>query len=311
MPGSILITGGLGNVGSHLTKAFSESGYDVYVLTRHEKNIIDDCSYTIIEADITDLNELRIKLSTPFDYCIHTASYNEFFEEDYPKKALNINALGTRNLLDALSTQHLKRFIYLSTFHVYGKAQGNIDENSLLCPKNDYAATHLFAEYYIKQFSANMGLTYTIFRLTNSYGAPLFSNSSKWYLLLNDLTKSAFTTKKIVLTSNGESRRDFIWIGDVIDICKKALHFTGSATYNLSSMKSLKVIDIAHKVQTEYKKRYNKDVNIFYDQTDHTKEHPLIVNNSKLKSIVDFVPSDKFAYEINKIFSLLEMAQND
>ncbi len=306
MPGKILITGGLGNLGSYLTKAFCTSGYEVYVLTRRETNVLTGYDYIVIESDITDINDLRKKLSTSFDYCIHTASYNEFFEENYPKNALEINSLGTRNLLEILSNQNLKRFIYLSTFHVYGINKGYIDENSSLNPKNDYASTHLFAEYYIKQFSATFNLPYTIFRLTNSYGAPLFTNSTKWYLVLNDLVRSAYNNKKIVLKSNGEASRDFIWIGDVVETCKKAIHFTKNDTYNLSSMQSYKIIDIAHQVEEVYKKRYNDQIEISLNDQDPTIASNLIVDNTKLKGIIDFSPSCEFENEINNIFNLLE-----
>ena len=74
-----------------------------------------------------------------------------------------------------------------------------------LNPKNDYASTHLFAEYYVKQFGLTHGLQYTILRLTNSYGSPTFVDSNKWYLVLNDLTRSAYENGRIIIKSNGKA----------------------------------------------------------------------------------------------------------
>ncbi len=306
MGGKILITGGLGNLGSWITREFCNAGYDVYVLTRYEKKKIPDIKYTVIEADITDLESLKSKLSIKFDYCIHTASYNEFFEDNYAKKALEINALGTRNLLEVLSCKGLKKFVYFSTFHVYGKSSGLIKEDTELTPKNDYASTHLFAEFYVKQFSATYNIDYTIFRLTNSYGAPAFMDNSKWYLVLNDLTKSAYEKGEIILKGNGEAKRDFIWMGDVVSIARKLLESDYNGVYNLSSMESYKVIEIANLVKSEYEKRYNTSIQIILNSDDKSVYPELVVDNNRLQEIIKFKPNNMFVSEINKIFNLLE-----
>ena len=171
----ILITGGLGSIGSWLSEYFS-SKYDVYVLSKNIQNKLS-CKHTIIQADITNLDELKSKLNVTFDYCIHTASYNESFQENYAQKALKVNALGTRNLVETLKDTNIKNFIYLSTFHVYGASSGRISEENDLNPKNDYASSHLFAEFYLKQFFYTHNFQSVIFRLTNSYGAPKFIKS--------------------------------------------------------------------------------------------------------------------------------------
>ena len=121
MLGKILITGGLGNLGSWMTDYFYKQGYDVYVLTRKALYTLPNIKYTVLEADISNITNLKTVIGQyEFDYCIHLASYNEYFYEEYHQKALMINTLGTRNLLDILKDQNLKKFIYFSTFHVYG-----------------------------------------------------------------------------------------------------------------------------------------------------------------------------------------------
>lgn len=306
MNGKVLITGGLGNLGSWLTKEFYESGYEVYVLSRTAKNIIPNINYKVITGDITDFDDLEKKLDINFDYCIHTASYNEFYMDNYPKNALEINTLGTRNLLEILSKKNLKRFIYFSTFHVYGANSGVVNEKSELKPQNDYASTHLFAEYYIKQFADTKGLNYIIFRLSNCYGAPTFINSDKWYLILNDLVKSSIEQGKIIIKSNGNPKRDFIWMGDVTNITKQMLISGVCDIYNLSSQKSYKIIDIANIVKAQYELRYKKPVEIDINLNDKTIYNDLIVDNSKLKNQIEYEMHDKLVLEINNLFDLLE-----
>lgn len=301
----LLITGGLGNLGSWLTNFFSNK-YDLYVLSKN-RSVELDCQYTLIQADITDLEELKLKLNLEFDYCIHTASYNEFFHDNYAKKALDINTLGTRNLIEILKNTSLKNFIYLSTFHVYGASSGLITEETPLNPRNDYASTHLFAEYYLKQFYNTHNFPSTIFRLTNSYGAPKYKNSSKWYLLLNDLVKTACYEKKIVLKSNGKALRDFIWMGDVCSVIEQSLQASSECEiYNLSSGNSYSVLDLAYMVQKAYEKRFNQDIKILINNDDKTKDFSLKVDNKRLMNLLDIEFQTKFEEEIESIFNLLE-----
>ena len=304
----LLITGGLGNIGSWLSEYFSEN-FDIYVLSKNINNKLD-CNYTLLQADITNLDDLKSKLTEEFDFCIHAASCNEVFQENYAKKALKVNALGTRNLIEVLKNTSIKNFIYLSTFHVYGKSFGLISEESDLNPKNDYATSHLFAEYYLKQFLLTDNFQSIIFRVTNCYGAPKFFDTSKWYLILNDLVRSAFENQKIILKSNGNASRDFIWIRDVCKVLHESLTFDKSSTYNLSSGITFKMMDLALAVQNNYKKRYGVDINIVSNKKDKTTYSELKVDNSKLKKIVSFEFNDKLNHEINLIFNLLESNLN-
>jgi len=307
MAGKVLITGGFGNLGSKVVIYLANQGYDVYVLTRKQTECFINIKYSVIECDITNIDELQKKLSIGFDYCVHLASFNEFFLENYPKKALKINTLGTRNLLEVLSSQNLKNFIYFSTFHIYGLNCGVIDENTIPNPKNDYASTHLFAEYYVKQFGFTHKLKYTIFRLSNSYGVPTFFSTDKWYLVLNDLVKSAFMDKSIILKTNGEAKRDFISMDDVAYVVDKILNKEATNDiFNLSSNKSYTILELAKIVKQQYQNIYNKEIAIKINNEDIMKYDDVFVKNDKLKSIITFEAKDTIEDEVKKIFRLLE-----
>ena len=302
----VLITGGLGNLGSWLTYYFATK-FDVYVLSRDIKNSLD-CDYKTIECDITNLEDLEKKLTVDFDYCIHTASYNEFFHDDYAKKALEINTLGTRNLIEVLEKKDIKNFIYLSTFHVYGVNEGIVHEDTPLTPRNDYASTHLFAEYYVKQFYSIKKFPFVILRLSNSYGTPKYINSTKWYLVLNDLVKSAYKNNKIVLNSSGKAKRDFIWMEDVCSVIHQSLELAPSIDniFNLSSGETFSVMELAQQVQTGYFNKYNKKIEILINKNDITEEAVLSVSNDKLLSVITHEFKNKIEDEIESTFNLLE-----
>src|SRR5687768_856597 len=180
----VLVTGGLGNLGSWITEHLVRAGADVTTFTSRDRNVLPGFSFRRMFGDIRNEAEVKAVVEKEsWHAVIHLASNNEGNTENYAKSALEINSLGTRNLLQAMADtgQADCHFIYFSTFHVYGANSGTIREDvNFPEPKNDYAGTHLFAEYYVKQFHATHKIQYTIFRLTNSYGCPKEMDNSKW-----------------------------------------------------------------------------------------------------------------------------------
>ena len=309
---NLLITGGLGNLGSWLTDYFCRhTDYQVSVLASRHRPILTDLDFTFIRCDIADRRAVADSLGNrTYDYVVHTASVNDFFKENFAEDALRVNALGTRNLLDHFKDQtELRQFVYFSTFQVYGQRSGLITEDTPSGPKNDYGTTHLFAEYYVKQFHANHGLPYTIFRLTNSYGCPKNTDSSKWYLVLNDLARMAATEQKIVLKSNGQAARDFIWMGDVCDIVHQTLELSESLndTFNISGEQTFRMIDVATSVQQAYREVYGEQLAIEINEADTNQyADDLRVSSQKLRQKIPFTTQNRFVEEAKKIFKLVQ-----
>lgn len=309
----ILITGGLGNLGYWLTQHFCHEHDNVYVLSRQKEKPDDGLIYTLISADLENLSELRGALHAEFEYCIHLAGAHDYFEKDYFAKAVTANVLGTRNLIDVLSSNAaLKHFIYFSTFHVYGRESGNIDETVLPEPKNDYAATHHFCELYLKQFWQTKAFPSTIIRLSNGYGHPVGSKFTKWYLVLNDFAKSVFERQEIVINSNGLGLRDFVWHGDVCTATDRLMDLEpGCEVFNVASGSCHRIIDIAKIVCEAYENRYKTKPKIIVKGTDTNAPAALTVNIDKVIKAVGFASTDKMANEINAVFDYLERANGD
>ena len=305
---NVLITGGLGNLGLWLTHYFLDRGECVTVIGRTEKIIIEDHNYKFIKCDITKQDDLDHAINQYYDFCIHTASYNEHFQSGYKSKALLINALGTDNLCEALLINGVGKLIYLSTFHVYGVSTGVITELSAISPINDYGLTHYFAEKYIEKHSKINGLNFCTLRLTNSYGCPKDIDTDKWYLVLNDLCKNAYETNKIVINTNGRGSRDFIWMGDVVNTVSAVMSETqcSNTLYNVSSGQSLSILDLAMFVKQAYKEIFNQDLPIEVNTSDKTESLKLTVENKKLLDIINIKFNENILLEARNIFELLE-----
>ena len=308
----ILVTGGLGNLGLWLTKSLLDVGHKVSVIGRHESVIIAHPNYEFLNADITCLDSLKAVISIHYDACIHAASYNEHFEDNYSKKSLLVNSLGTDYLCQALTTHGVGKLIYLSTFHVYGNSEGEISEDTSINPNNDYGLTHFFAEKYIEKHGKTSGLQYVIFRLTNSYGCPEDVNTNKWYLVLNDICKQAVDSNVVSLTSNGKSLRDFIWMGDVVKIVMLSLStsFKSKGIYNLSSSKTFSINEIAEYVKKVYFRMFDKHLEVIVNQNDTFSPTYLKVLNTKLLSHFNYSFENMFVEEIERIITMLR-ASND
>lgn len=309
---TLLITGGLGNLGSWLTDYFCRyTDYQVSVLASRHRPILRDLDFTFIGCDISDRQAVANSLGDrTFDYVVHTASVNDYFKKNFAEDALRVNALGTRNLLDHFKDQtKLRQFVYFSTFQVYGQRNGLITEDTPAEPKNDYGTTHLFAEYYVKQFHATHKLPYTIFRLTNSYGCPKDADSSKWYLVLNDLARMAAAEQKIVLKSNGQAARDFIWMGDVCNVVHQTLKMNEplNDTFNISGEQTFSMLEIAALVQQAYQEVYGKQLAVQINENDENQyADDLQVSSEKLQQKIPFATKHHFLEEAKKIFALVE-----
>jgi UDP-glucose 4-epimerase len=305
----ILITGGFGYLGTHLTEWFCRrEGWEVVVLTLPGEVRPSEAKFRILEADLTNEEDLKRTLDEPFDCCIHTASVNDSFVPGYPQTALKVNAGGTRNLLEALRGRVLKRLVYLSTIHVYGAVAGRIDEETPPAPLSDYALTHWFAEQYVRMFHRLHGLPYLILRLTNVYGSPRHLDSSKWYLVLNDFARTAHDRREIVIKSNGRARRDFIWVGDLCRILEGLLTAPDAAqqTLNVGAGRTRAVVELAEMVKTAYQRRYGGPVTIHVNEEDKTDYPETLIDCTRVKALVGGETQDKFHEEIDGIFGLLD-----
>lgn len=175
----VLITGADGFVGQQLKKKMSQI-FDVTGLDITNKN--NDLN--ILKCDITKKNELEeILKDKEFNYVIHCAAIahnddNRFSETDF----INVNYVGTKNLVDYFNNRQIDIFIFFSTIAVYGEQsqQLSIDNKTETNPVSIYAKTKVDAESYIIEKS---NFPYYILRFTPIYSRFLINDIAKRVLL--------------------------------------------------------------------------------------------------------------------------------
>jgi len=218
----LLITGGLGFVGSHLVDSLVKKNHKIMILTKtlsKKKNIKKSAKKIQIEKmDLTNFQQLG-KIIEKFkpDVIIHlagNASHSKSFEN--PLKDIDSNAKTTLFMLEKIRKLNTQcKFILGSTFIVIGKPKKlPVNENTPCNPTTIYGTNRLSSEYFCKIYHEVYGLHTNIFRITNSYGPREQIIPKK--NAVNFLIYKSFKKEEISIYNQGKFFRDFIYIDDVI-----------------------------------------------------------------------------------------------
>ena len=224
----IIITGGLGFVGSHLAEKLLKKNH-VVILTKSLSKINNVQGFKnnlIIEK--VNLNNFskteKVLKKHKADIIIHLAgitSHSQSFES--PLLDIDSNSKSTLFLLEYIRQHNPKCSLILgSTFIVIGCPKKlPVNENTPCVPTTIYGTNRLSSEYFCKIYHHVYGLNTKIFRLTNAYGPREQYTSKK--NAVNYLIYKAFKGEEITIFENGKFFRDFIYISDVISAIQKII----------------------------------------------------------------------------------------
>lgn len=254
----ILITGGFGLIGGRLGQHLHQAGHQVILGSR---NTSDPPNWLPqAKAARIDWNDGRAleQICCGAEVVIQAAGMNAQDCAADPLAALEFNGLATARLLEAASLAGVKRFLYLSTAHVYASPLvGTIFEDT--CPRNlhPYATSHLAGENVVLSASQRGQIEGIVLRLSNAFGAPAHQDVNCWMLLVNDLCRQAVQSGKMVLRSSGSQQRDFI---SITEVCLVAEHLATRdfdalwpSVFNVGSGVSQSVLEMAQLIQQRCK----------------------------------------------------------
>jgi len=219
----ILITGGMGFIGSHLARKNVELGNNVTILTRSEKkadNIKDiRDKVKVIVKDIKNISEEDVANK---DQIYHLASTvdNYAVKEGRPYEDIDVNCNGTIALLEAVRNHNLgAKILFTSTFFVNGNVDKlPVNEHSECNPLGLYGATRLAAEHFCKIYSNVFGMDIKIGRFTNVFGDHEQGGNKK-KAGFNYMINLAVSGKELDVYDGGNFVRDYIFVDDVVDGC--------------------------------------------------------------------------------------------
>ena len=160
-----LIVGNTGYVGHLLTYYLQSQGHETITCGRSDADIQLNLSR------VKDLPELS-KVSNLDLTCIFAAAPNEVLCRESPQEAINITQDGIQKFAEMCFSSSIKKFVYISTFHVFGSNKGRIDEDTTPRPNSLYGSLHLETERYLESLSKCSKTELQIIRLSNLISPP-------------------------------------------------------------------------------------------------------------------------------------------
>jgi len=230
----ILLTGGLGYLGGRLAQYLAIDKSNTIILgTRKRMTSIDWLPQARIVNILWNSNIQLEKICSGVDVVIHLAGMNAKDCSKDPSSALQVNGIATSRLLQSAIKQNVKRFLYLSSAHVYDSPLiGKITEESTAKNVHPYASSHKAGEDAVT-FAHSMGeIEGVVIRLSNSFGAPADVNANCWSLVTNDLCRQAIEYSKMTINDSKMQRRDFI---SLTNTCRAINHLINLPSAQLNN----------------------------------------------------------------------------
>ena len=224
----ILITGGAGFIGSHLTDLLLEKGNFVRVLDNFSSGKLENLPSGNIDLEIqtgdTRNRDEVAKAVKGMDAVIHLAAVASVQASvDDPDATHGSNFLGTLNLLEGCKKEKIKRFLYASSAAIYGDvATLPVSEDTPANPLTPYAADKLAGEYYLDFYRRQHGLEPGIFRFFNVFG-PRQDPSSPYSGVISIFADRSLSNQPVTVFGDGKHTRDFIYVQDLTRILLQAL----------------------------------------------------------------------------------------
>jgi UDP-glucose 4-epimerase len=243
----ILVTGGAGFIGFHLTKKLADSDLDVTIYDNLSSgklhNVKDVPKAKFVEGDILDLKKLCG--SKKADVIVHLAAQVVVpYSMENPTIDFETNARGTLNVLEKARKDDA-RLVFASSAAVYGNpTKVPTPEEYGFHPFSCYGLSKVVGEEYCQMYASQYNLDMTVLRFANVYG-------SRCHGVINDfLDKLEKDPKKLEIIGTGQQSRDFVNVADLVNAIAAAASMENAIgqTYNLGFGKTTKIIDLAHMI---------------------------------------------------------------
>ena len=296
----ILVTGGAGFIGSHLSDELLSRGYQVTVLDNLRNGSLQNldsarqhASFKFVKGDILN-NSDCLESTKEIDCVFHLACLGVRHSLHSPLENHRVNAEGTLNVLDACLKNKIKRFYYISTSEIYGGADTfPISEATLPMPFTVYGASKLAGEHYTQAYQKYFGLKITILRIFNNYGPRAHYEGDAGEIIPRTIVY-ALNDQRPVIFGDGSITRDFFYVKDTASALAGLLDIAGleGMTMNIGTGKEYSLKEIVEKVLILTGK---KELGIEYIAARPADVPRLWVNAEKFKRLTGFVPKFTFA----------------
>ena len=309
----ILVTGGLGFIGSNLITKLLEKNYKVLNIDKvsyasnfyNTKDFSRNKNYKFIKCNLNNLKKLqqiinKYKPSGIFNVAAETHVDRSI---DGPKNFIDSNIIGTFNLLEVIRNYKSKiKIVHISTDEVYGDVlKGRSNENDPYKPSSPYAASKASSDHLVYSYVKTFNIPAIITNCSNNFGPRQHPEK-----LIPKLIYNILNNNNLPIYGKGKNSREWIYVGDHCDALLK-IFYKGKIGefYNIGSNYNLDNLSVVKKLINVSKKKIkigpNVKIKFVKDRPGHDKRYA--INSSKIKNKIGWKPKISFEEGLKKTFS--------
>lgn len=265
---AVLVTGGAGFIGSHLCEKLLEEGKDVICLDNFndsydpkvkreniQRSVRHSC-YRLIEGDILDRDLVDKIMSTyPIDTVVHLAALAGVRKSiQSPLDYIDVDIKGTVLLLEACKNKAACKFIFASSSSVYGNLKPPFREDMQPdAQSSPYAGAKHAAELFCRTYSLLYGIPAVCLRFFTVYGPRQRPD-----MAIHIFTKAIDEGKEVFIYGDGNSSRDYTYVGDVVSGITAAMNLEcGFEVINLGNSRPVNIMELIKIIESKVGKKAN------------------------------------------------------
>jgi UDP-glucose 4-epimerase len=286
----VLVTGGAGFIGSHVTDRLIESGMEVVVLDNLSsgKRTSVNPQARLYEADI-GAEDLHVFFEHERFDCVdhHAAQMNVRRSVEDPIFDARVNILGSLNLLQAAVATGVKKFVFASTGGaIYGEQLTfPADETHQTCPMSPYGVAKLAVEKYLAYYEEVHGLPYTALRYANVYGPRQDPHGEAGVVAI--FSQQLLAHQSALINGDGGQTRDFIYVDDVARANVLAVTTDLRGIYNVGTGSETSV----NTLYAALAKHASSTLAPRYGPPKAGEQRRSVLNCRKLQAVTDWTPT--------------------
>jgi len=305
----IVVTGGAGFIGSHITDAYIKEGHTVIVIDNLSTGKRDNlnpkarfyrCDVRNIKALDAVFRKERIDV-----VCHHAAQMDVRRSVADPVYDANVNIIGVINLLECMRKYKTKKIIFASsggTF--YGEVGARAPkEDAPARPDSPYGVSKCATEYYLRCYNSLYGIKYTILRYGNVYGPRQDPHGEAGVVAI--FSNKLIGNETALIFGDGKQMRDYVYVGDVVNANVKALSKGDNQRINIGTGKTTSV----NQLFSILARAYGSPKKPIYKPKRAGELYKSVLDISKARRVLGWSPAvsitqgleHTLAYFINKI----------
>lgn len=292
---NILVTGGSGFIGSHIVDKLVKQGHNVRVFDE-QNPLREDVEW--FKGNLLNENDV-LKACKDIEFIYHLAAIADVnIAISHPALCLQVNEIGTLNVLNAASAMEVERVILASTSWVYGKTEGAVDENTPIQPPDHiYTKTKIGQEHLFITWHKHTALKYTILRYGIPYGPRMRTN-----MAIAIFVRKAMRGEPITIFGDGTQGRCFIYVEDLAEGNVAALKKNAeNQIFNLAGAEFVTLNQIAEALRENFGEL----------KVEHTPPRPhdfkgAIINIEKAQQLLSWEPKTTFREGLKKFITYMQ-----